>query len=59
MLIHLRDGGLKAVTDSYSSQLLSLAFPVVYAIPIFNLFGNLAHNWMWWCVALAFYSPPS
>ena len=31
-----------------SSQLLSLLFPVIYAIPIFNIFGNLAHNWLWW-----------
>lgn len=29
-------------------QLFSLAFPVIYAIPLFNIFGNLAHNWMWW-----------
>jgi hypothetical protein len=36
-----------ALTPS-PSQLLSLAFPVVYAIPIFNVFGNLAHNWLWW-----------
>ncbi|KAM0756007.1 OPT superfamily oligopeptide transporter [Meredithblackwellia eburnea MCA 4105] len=28
--------------------LLSLAFPVIYAIPIFNVFGNLAHDWLWW-----------
>lgn len=34
--------------DPFEPQLLSLAFPVVYAIPIFNVFGNMAHNWLWW-----------
>jgi hypothetical protein len=31
-------------------QLLSLAFPVIYALPLFNVFGNLAHDWLWWYV---------
>lgn len=30
-------------------QLLSFAFPVVYAIPLFDIFGpHLAHDWLWW-----------
>ncbi|MBW0495914.1 hypothetical protein O181_035629 [Austropuccinia psidii MF-1] len=28
--------------------LSSIAFPVLYAIPIFDLFGPLAHDWSWW-----------
>lgn len=31
-------------------QLLSLAFPVVNAIPIFDVFGSLAHDYLWWLV---------
>lgn len=46
---------VRAGLSSYSrSQLLSLAFPIVYAIPIFNVFGNLAHDWMWWYVTRRF-----
>lgn len=25
-------------------------FPVIYAIPIFDVFGYLAHDWLWWQV---------
>ncbi|KAL8284255.1 hypothetical protein RQP46_005004 [Phenoliferia psychrophenolica] len=35
-------------TASVAATLLSLAFPVIYAVPIFNVFGNWAHDWMWW-----------
>lgn len=21
---------------------------MIYAIPVFNIFGNLAHDWLWW-----------
>ncbi|ORY65650.1 OPT oligopeptide transporter protein-domain-containing protein [Leucosporidium creatinivorum] len=44
--------GWNALLNSFALSagftLLSLAFPVVYAIPVFNIFGNLAHNWLWW-----------
>ncbi|KAK4698315.1 hypothetical protein P7C70_g7965, partial [Phenoliferia sp. Uapishka_3] len=44
--------GWMALTWSFAASvtytLLSLAFPITYAIPVFNVFGNLAHNWMWW-----------
>ncbi|KAG0149202.1 hypothetical protein CROQUDRAFT_40290 [Cronartium quercuum f. sp. fusiforme G11] len=28
--------------------LASLAFPVLYAIPVFDIFGPVAHTWLWW-----------
>ncbi|KAK4055903.1 OPT super [Microbotryomycetes sp. JL221] len=38
-----------SVSSGYTvCLLLSLAFPVIYAIPLFNVFGNLAHDWLWW-----------
>ncbi|EGG07795.1 putative oligopeptide transporter [Melampsora larici-populina 98AG31] len=42
----------KALIISFSASitytLLSLAFPVLYAIPIFDVFGPVAHTWLWW-----------
>ncbi|KAH9820144.1 putative oligopeptide transporter [Melampsora americana] len=35
-------------TISITYTLLSLAFPVLYAIPIFDVFGPMAHTWLWW-----------
>lgn len=29
-------------------QLFSQAFPVLYTVPIFDIFGPLAHDWQWW-----------
>ncbi|KDE06208.1 hypothetical protein MVLG_03488 [Microbotryum lychnidis-dioicae p1A1 Lamole] len=44
--------GWVALSVSFSLSagftLLSLCFPVVYAIPIFDVFGHLAHEWLWW-----------
>jgi hypothetical protein len=32
-------------------QLLSLALPFIYAIPVFDIFVTCAaHDWLWWCV---------
>lgn len=33
--------------------LLTLAFPVLYALPVFDFLGPVAHDWLWWCVAYA------
>lgn len=33
---------------SITYTLLSLAFPVLYAIPVFDVFGPVAHTWLWW-----------
>ncbi|GAA5849113.1 hypothetical protein JCM8547_006451 [Rhodosporidiobolus lusitaniae] len=34
--------------------LLSLAFPVIYAVPLFDLFvSRAAHDWLWWFPGLA------
>ncbi|KAI5481308.1 hypothetical protein MNV49_004930 [Pseudohyphozyma bogoriensis] len=45
--------GFKAMSVSFCLSagftLVSLAFPVVYAIPLFDvLHRGLAHNWLWW-----------
>ncbi|SCZ87615.1 BZ3500_MvSof-1268-A1-R1_Chr2-2g05081 [Microbotryum saponariae] len=40
--------GVRRLPQRASLQLLSLCFPVVYAIPIFDVFGHLAHEWLWW-----------
>ncbi|KAK4047383.1 OPT super [Microbotryomycetes sp. JL201] len=39
---------LMSFLASAGYTLVSLAFPVIYAIPLFNVFGNLAHDWLWW-----------
>ncbi|SCV70481.1 BQ2448_1875 [Microbotryum intermedium] len=44
--------GWVALSVSFSLSagftLLSLCFPVVYAMPIFDVFGHLANDWLWW-----------
>ncbi|GAA5830912.1 hypothetical protein JCM5353_002648 [Sporobolomyces roseus] len=41
-----------ALTTSFivsaSYTLLSFAFPVIYAIPIFDIGFHAAHDWLWW-----------
>lgn len=40
---------LAAKTDEAgAAQLLSLLVPVLYALPVFDIFGPLAHDWLWW-----------
>jgi hypothetical protein len=39
--------------DELIMQLASFLFPVIYSIPVFDLFGlpfgtSLAADWMWW-----------
>lgn len=42
----------KLLISTFSISILfsmaSLAFPVLYSIPIFDVFGPLAHDWSWW-----------
>lgn len=48
----LDEGEWSALSWSFSASsiftILSLMFPVIYAIPIFDVFGYLAHDWLWW-----------
>ncbi|GAA5951566.1 hypothetical protein JCM3765_005972 [Sporobolomyces pararoseus] len=42
-----------ALTTSFAVSaiytLLSFAFPIIYAIPVFDILGfNAAHDWLWW-----------
>ncbi|EFP87775.1 uncharacterized protein PGTG_13561 [Puccinia graminis f. sp. tritici CRL 75-36-700-3] len=39
---------ISTFTASILFSIISLAFPVLYALPIFDVFGPLAHDWSWW-----------
>ncbi|PLW53576.1 hypothetical protein PCANC_06688 [Puccinia coronata f. sp. avenae] len=39
---------ISTFTASILFSIISLAVPVVYAIPIFDVLGPLAHDWSWW-----------
>lgn len=47
----LSGSGMYADGAVFGTQLLSLAMPVIYAVPVFDLFiRRAAHDWLWWCV---------
>jgi len=39
---------ISTFTVSILFSIISLAVPVLYALPIFDVFGPLAHDWSWW-----------
>ncbi|POW02353.1 hypothetical protein PSHT_12148 [Puccinia striiformis] len=39
---------MSTFTVSILFSIISLGFPVLYALPIFDIFGSLAHDWSWW-----------
>ncbi|WAQ85783.1 hypothetical protein PtA15_6A412 [Puccinia triticina] len=39
---------ISTFTASILFSIISLGFPVLYAMPVFDVFGPLAHDWSWW-----------